>query len=357
MNARVLLIASVTAGVFLLANILPVPIDGFGATAVFAKSGGGNGGGNGNGAGNGGGNGGSKGGGGGNGGGSGSGAGSGGGSGASKSGGGTGGGSGGGAGNGGGNGGSKSGGGGNGNGNGDASGKSASDGVGGGKSDLHGAQSGSKKVPPSVDAASFSGGKAKIGGAGKSLAKTGKKDADPLLAEAGPDWRVGRLAAYARALVALEDASAAVTTAEEALAAAQTALTDAAWARDQALNDLVEAYPDLDPTHLQDVRNDLEVGLAQTSKLADEIAAIDRVLAADATLATAETALEDAGAALGDAKVAEAAAEQTTGNALVAAATKTPVGADAKAYLDDQLQQRGILDYYRSLGATSTSTE
>ena len=164
-------------------------------------------------------------------------------------------------------------------------------------------------------------------------------------------------------LVALEGASTAVASAERTLSAAKTALSDATILRDTALAELLAAYAGVDPATLQDARNALANELlncddpSEIDRVNAKIAAIDKALAAEATLAASECAFYDATAAVAEALSNADAARHAADEALTAAANRTPVDAEAKAYLDDELRQDGILDYYRSLSSSSSSSE
>ncbi len=331
MNLRLLLVAGLAAASFLLASVVPAPIAGFGSTCAFAKGGNGNGRGNDGGRGNG--------------------------NAADR-------------------------GGKTGNGNGGP----ASSGSPGGASAVHGASSGHKPSPAAdpPDLGAVTEGAAP--GADKNAATLVKNVPDAVAAgsdandkspdaklgalhavdanlqafvHAAPNSQVGRIAAYARALVALQGAAAAVTSADEALTAAEIAFTEATATRDTALGRLLSAHPDLDPTTLQPTVNDLN-NIVQDGggddKVMAEIAAINCVIAAEAGVAAAQNALVDATANLADAQAAAGAAGRAADDALTAAANKSPVDASVRTYVDEKLRQDGILDYYRSLKATSSSS-
>ena len=124
--------------------------------------------------------------------------------------------------------------------------------------------------------------------------------------------------------------------------------------------ELRAAHADVDSAALQDTRNALANDLlsddqGEIDEIDAEIAAIDKALAAEARLATAENALDDAIAGLADARSDGDEASPVTDGALAAAVSGMPIAADA-TNLDQEHPQDGILDHYRSMTMSPSST-
>jgi hypothetical protein len=178
---------------------------------------------------------------------------------------------------------------------------------------------------------------------------------------AGPNSRVGKIAAYARSLVGVEKAETAFTDATEALGIAQETLNNAEIDLNNALADLGGLNPFGDFTYgdftsetLAGRQTVLQAAL-ETAATQEETDAINAELAAISNLSTNQTAFDDASEAFNEAtdNFANAESDLTTAEddaatALIDAANKTPVDEETRSYVDSQLEERGILDYFRS---------
>ena len=172
---------------------------------------------------------------------------------------------------------------------------------------------------------------------------------------ASPNSRVGKLAAYAMAVVVVEGAVEARDAAQEAFDAASTALSGATDAYDAAIAVLTDVYGYTDTssdalTAQKDALLLTDTGLFtpdEIDALNTEIAAIDEALAQGAAVEVAQSTYDEANLALIDAEAALAEAEGAATDALDAAANK-PVDDEVKMYVDTRLEEGGILDYYRA---------
>jgi hypothetical protein len=178
---------------------------------------------------------------------------------------------------------------------------------------------------------------------------------------ASPNSRVGKIATYARSLVDVEDAETAVNDATDALNLAQDSLTAAETNLNNALAELggltpygAYTYADFAPETLAARQAELRVAL-QTAVDDVEIAAINAELQANAAANTNQMAFDEASEAFNEATedFADAesdlmTAEEDATTALNDAANRTPVDEETRSYVDGQLEDRGILDYFRS---------
>jgi hypothetical protein len=169
---------------------------------------------------------------------------------------------------------------------------------------------------------------------------------------ASPNSKVGLLAAYAQATVALEAAIAARDSGE--VGGSEEAMDNFAAAKatyDASVMYLTSmySYPDTSDAALMAERIALSEAIATATDpmliaiLENHIAAIDDVLAASAELAEAQLALDES---QGDADALVAEAELAVAQSLNAAAG-VPVDAATKAWVDAQLQASGVFDYFR----------
>ena len=175
---------------------------------------------------------------------------------------------------------------------------------------------------------------------------------------ASPNSRVGRIAAYAMATVAVEDATVARDVAQGAFDAALLTLSEATDAHNAAVAVLTDVYgyADTSSDALQASKDALL--LADTSAYTPvelaaynaEVAAIDQALAEAAALAAAQMAYDDANQTLMNAEQNLADAGNAATDAFNAAgnANRIPVNDAVKTYVDTKLEQGGILDYYRA---------
>jgi hypothetical protein len=178
---------------------------------------------------------------------------------------------------------------------------------------------------------------------------------------ASPNSRVGKIATYARSLVSVENAQTAFDDATELLNQVQDDLTNAQTDLDNSLADLAVLdpygdydYPDFTPDTLAARQAELETALA-TAATQDEIDAINSELDAIATANANRMAFDDATDSFNEASdnfdSAESdlmIAEDDAESALNDAANKTPIDDETRAYVDGQLEDRGILDYFRN---------
>jgi len=176
-----------------------------------------------------------------------------------------------------------------------------------------------------------------------------------------PNSRVGKIATYARSPVGVENAQTAFNDATEALGVAQETLTNAETDLNNALAELGGldpvgdfTYADFTPETLSTRQTELQAALG-TAATQEEIDAINDELEAISNLNTNQMAFDDASDAFNDAteNVGNAesdlmTAEEDAANALNEAANKTPVDEETRSYVDGQLEERGILDYFRS---------
>jgi hypothetical protein len=141
---------------------------------------------------------------------------------------------------------------------------------------------------------------------------------------ANPKSEVGKIAIYAKAVVAVEEATAAVGVAAAAFDASLVAFKIA-----------YPGYPDYDIQTLLDRQAELSNLAMPTPQETAELIALTAVLSTQEAT-NLQAALDE----LEQAQLAEAAA--------LANAAKKPVDGETQAWLDAQLETGGILDYYRS---------
>jgi hypothetical protein len=214
----------------------------------------------------------------------------------------------------------------------------------------------SSSTPESVSAARF-------GATGTPDTKRGALNAVHANLEAfihaSPNSKVGQIAAYARASVALETAiaipggdQAAVEAANDALAAAQAAYDISVM----YLTGAFAGFDDVSDEALEAESAEINSAIATSTDpgllaiLEARLAAVEAVLANSAELAALRLAVAQAEGEVVDA-AAIAQAELVAIEALNAAAGG-PVDPATKAWLDAQLQASGVLDYFRSLVTT-----
>jgi hypothetical protein len=182
---------------------------------------------------------------------------------------------------------------------------------------------------------------------------------------ASPSSKVGQIAAYARATVAVETAAAVAANAHAALEEATAAHTAAQAAYDGSVAVLAGtyAYSDTSDTALQAklaTLASMDTSMFEAARLAAhraEVAVVEATLAYSADLTAVELAMNRAADVLANAEADIASAEVAADEALGAAANhnRAPVSAEARAWVDARLQARGVLDYFRSLtGAVPT---
>lgn len=175
---------------------------------------------------------------------------------------------------------------------------------------------------------------------------------------ANENSRVGEIAVYAMAVVGGEVAEAAVVAAQDALDDAALALIDANDLHAANVGILTDqyGYADTSPEALEQAKADLLlIDPAQLPSDAEreayfaELAAVDAALASGAAAADAQIAVNDANEDLLAAQQAAAEAEALAVAALeeAANANRLPVDDDVRLYVDTQLEEGGVLDYYR----------
>ena len=163
---------------------------------------------------------------------------------------------------------------------------------------------------------------------------------------ASPNSKVGQIAAYAKAEVAVETATAALAAAQTAAASAAAALTTAQTAHTADVALLTAA-----PYNLTNTSDAALQALLPTVTDTVEIAAINKALADSAAVAAAQVAVDTSATAVATATTDLATAQATATTALDTAANdnRTPVSPEVQAWVDAQLAANGVMDYFRSL--------
>jgi hypothetical protein len=171
---------------------------------------------------------------------------------------------------------------------------------------------------------------------------------------ASPNSRVGRIANYALATVATENAATTLADAEASLAAAHTAAGDAlsAFVGSPELASFEGSYPDYADyslATLQSRSTELSQIAAPTPEQTTELMDLNALLtsAAGSNLVSTAAAEDALTAAVAADQATLDAAEVVATDALAAAANK-PISDDVREYVDAALEEDGILDYYRT---------
>jgi hypothetical protein len=177
---------------------------------------------------------------------------------------------------------------------------------------------------------------------------------------ASPNSKVGQIAAYAKAEVAVETAQAALAAAQTAAATASATLTAAQTARATDVAVLTAppySLTDTTDAGLQTQLATLTAVTMPTAQQTAEIAAINQALADSAAVAAAQVAVDTAATAIATATTDLATAQTTATTALDAAANdnRTPVDPAVQAWVDAQLAANGVLDYFRQQAAATTT--
>jgi hypothetical protein len=181
---------------------------------------------------------------------------------------------------------------------------------------------------------------------------------------AAPNSKVGEIAAYAKAEVAVEIAAAVRDAAQATLDAATATLATAGTTYADAIAVLTTTYLYADTSDAALQARLIDLAATDTSMftpdqidaLNAEIAAVNTALADSTALADAQLAYDTAAGALATAETDLAAAQTAMDGALNAAANpnRTPVDPAVKAWVDAQLEAGGILDYFRTEAETVT---